>query len=40
MELIILSVTPDVVFNFFFSIFVNISIILVPLFGAMALIRN
>jgi hypothetical protein len=28
------------VFNFFFSIFVNISIILVPLFGAMALIRN
>lgn len=40
MELIIIDLTPDVTFNFFFSIFANIALILVPIFGAMSLLRK
>jgi hypothetical protein len=39
-DLIIVALTPDDTFNFFFSIYVNISLVLVTLFGAMALIRS
>lgn len=40
MDLIILQVTNDVVFDYFFSIFFNFSLILVPLFGAMSLMSS
>ncbi len=39
-DLIIVAITPDDTFNFFFSIYVNISLVLATLFGAMALIRS
>lgn len=40
MNLIIIELTNDVVFDYFFSIFFNMSIYLVPLFGAFALTKN
>lgn len=40
MNLILIELSNDITLNYFFSIFFNISIILVPLFGAMALVKN
>ncbi len=40
MNLIIIELTNDVVFDYFFSIFFNISLILVPVFGAISLAKS
>ena len=40
MELTLINLTPDVTFNYFFSIFINFAFVIVPMFGAIALIKN
>ncbi|MFW2602031.1 hypothetical protein [Aliarcobacter butzleri] len=40
MELIIFQVTNDLVFDYFFSIFMNFAIVLVPIFSAIFLIKK
>ena len=39
-DMIIVNVTNELPFNYMFSIFFNISLVLVPIFGAIALVRN
>ena len=39
-DLLIVNVTNEATFNYMFSIFFNISLVLVPIFGAIALVRN
>jgi hypothetical protein len=40
MELILIPLTSDDSYNFFFSIYANLSFYLVPIFGAMSLLRK
>ena len=40
MDLIIFQVTNDLVFDYFFSIFMNFALILVPIFAAISLVKR
>ena len=40
MEMIIFQVTNDLVFDYFFSIFMNFAIVLVTIFAAISLIKK
>ena len=40
MDLIIFQVTNDLVFDYFFSIFMNFSLVLVPIFAAISLVKK
>jgi hypothetical protein len=39
-EMPVYEFTSDTVFNFYYSIFVNLAIVLIPIFGALSLIRS
>jgi len=39
MEIILIELTPDNAFNFGFSLFATIAVVLVPLFGALSLMK-
>jgi hypothetical protein len=39
-EMPVYEFTSDVTFNFYYSIFVNIAVVLIPIFGALSLIRS
>lgn len=40
MEMIIFQVTNDLVFDYFFSIFMNFAIVLVPIFAAISIVKK
>lgn len=40
MDLVLVQVTSDVVFDYFFSIFFTFALILVPLFASISLVRK
>ena len=40
MDLIIFQVTNDLVFDYFFSIFMNFALVLVPIFASISLVRK
>ncbi len=40
MEIVILNITSDMSLNYFFSIFFYLTVVLAPLFGAVALITK
>ncbi|MDR0579218.1 MAG: hypothetical protein LBG21_01250 [Campylobacteraceae bacterium] len=39
-EMPVYEFTSDITFNFYYSIFVNLAVVLVPIFGALSLIRS
>lgn len=40
MEMILFEITPDSVFNYFASIFLNLTIVVAPIISALALLKN
>lgn len=40
MDLILIQVTNDLVFDYFFSLFFTFAVILVPIFSAITLVRK